>query len=177
MPTLLTPRLQLVSLSCDHLAELLGPPSTASELLGSDIEPGLVDPAVERAIGIKLDKMAHVPRQDHPWWTYWLAIERSSGRAVGMLGFKGLSEDKDVEIGYGIAPAFRSRGFATEAAARLIEWAFSDRRCSGITAIAVASDNRASERVLEKLGMKLVARGAGGSDWHLVAKRPAGQSG
>lgn len=167
MEILQTNRLRLVPLTVDALAALLSPDTNALELRGIAIGPGLVDSRVSRAIRVKLEKTADAPPEDHAWWTYWVAIAGSSDRAVGLVGFKGVPEDGEVEIGYGIAPSARGRGFATEAAERPVEWALSDPRCRGITALGVAPDNRPSERVLEKLGMKLVCRSERGSDWSL----------
>ena len=132
------------------------------------IDPQLIEPPAERAIRSKLEKMEHAPTEEHPWLTYWLAVLRSEERGIGLLGFKGPpSEDGDVEIGYGIAPEYRCRGLTTEAAMRLIEWAFSDPRCLGVTAIGVGSGYDASERVLAKLGMRLVRRDESRSDWRV----------
>jgi len=50
-----------------------------------------------------------------------------------------------------------------------LKWAFSDPRCLGVTAIGVGSGNEASERVLAKLGMRLVWRDENRSDWRVDA--------
>jgi ribosomal-protein-alanine N-acetyltransferase len=165
MQPLLTPRVRLVPLGREELASLL-----TSDRISLRIAPRLIDPPVERAIRMKLEKMEDAPIEEHPWLTYWLAVLRSEERGIGLLGFKGLpSEDGDVEIGYGIALEYRCRGLATEAAMRLIEWAFSDPRCLGVTAIGVRSGNEGSERVLTKLGMRPVRRDEGRSDWRVDA--------
>jgi RimJ/RimL family protein N-acetyltransferase len=82
----------------------------------------------------------------------------------------GLPEDGVVEIGYGVIPSARGRGFATEAAASLVGWARLDPRCAAITALGVRPGNTASERVLEKLGMQLVCRSESESDWRTNTK-------
>jgi len=175
MAILQTARLRLIPLSVDALAALLIPGTDVPEGMGAAIGPDLVDSPAERAIRIKLEKMADAPPEDHVWWTYWLAIECSSNRAIGLLGFKGLPKGGTVEIGYGIVPSARGRGFATEAAERLIEWANSEPRCTGIIAVGVAPGNRPSERVLEKLGMELVRRSETGSDWKLEGRSLTGR--
>jgi ribosomal-protein-alanine N-acetyltransferase len=43
---------------------------------------------------------------------------------IGRLGFKGKPEHGAVEIGYGIVPAHRQQGYATEAGQVLIARAF-----------------------------------------------------
>jgi RimJ/RimL family protein N-acetyltransferase len=54
-------------------------------------------------------------------------LERGPGRqrtVVGTAGFHGPpDEDGRVELGYGVEPAHRRRGLATEVVAALLEWA------------------------------------------------------
>lgn len=170
MQSTLTTRLRLVPLAREELAALLTSDRIAVQIAGAAIDPQLIDPAVERAIRMKLEKMKHAPIEEHAWLTYWLVVLRSEDRGIGLLGFKGPpNEDGDVEIGYGIAPEYRCRGLTTEAASCLIEWAFSDPRCLGVTAIGVRSGNAASERVLAKLGMRLIRRDESGADWRVDA--------
>ena len=53
------------------------------------------------------------------WWTH-LFVHPADRALVGMGGYTGPPENGAVEIGYGIAPAYRGRGLATAAAAELI---------------------------------------------------------
>jgi len=56
-------------------------------------------------------------------------------------------------MGYAIAPRYRRRGFATEAAAVVLDWADGH----GVDVYAsIRPPNPASARVLEKIGMRLV---------------------
>lgn len=167
MVSLLTPRLRLIPLAHIDLAALLRG-ELALRAVSVEIDPHVVDPAVERAIQAKLEKMARTPAEDHPWLTYWLMVLRVEDRGIGLLGFKGVpSEGGEVEIGYGIVPSQRARGLTTEAAARLIEWAFLDPRCRAVTALGVLNDNAASARVLAKLGMRPIRQDADSSDWRV----------
>ncbi len=56
-----------------------------------------------------------------------------------------------VEIGYTIFPPARGRGYATETAAALVDWAFATGAVSTVLA-AVAEDNTASLAVLDRVG-------------------------
>ena len=85
------------------------------------------------------------------WYTAWKITLKGSGEAVGDLGFKGPAKNAAVEIGYGIDEPQRLKGYATEAAQALIEWAFSHEEVTFVEAETEA-DNLASKRVLEKLG-------------------------
>ena len=53
-------------------------------------------------------------------------------------------------------PAARHRGVATESLRQLTRWAF-DRGMQRVTAL-ISTDNAASSRVAEKVGMRLVER-------------------
>jgi len=60
------------------------------------------------------------------WWMYYLVAGDGEGRAlVGVAGYKGPpGDDGTVEVGYGVLPEHRRRGYATEATRALIERAF-----------------------------------------------------
>ena len=73
---------------------------------------------------------------------------------VGMCGFVALPDANGVvEIGYGIAPACRGKGYATEVAQALVEFASNDERVRTICAHTLPEAN-ASTRVLEKCGFR-----------------------
>jgi len=108
---------------------------------------------VRRAIGLKVDKMMQVAPDVHPWYTYWLMVLVIEPSGAGLIGFKGEPDQQgEVEIGYGIVPAHRSRGYTTEATRALIAWAFQDPACCAVIADP-KKDNLASNRVVAKVGM------------------------
>jgi len=81
---------------------------------------------------------------------YCFAIRRKTDDLV--LGCCGLHLKKGTyEIGYWIAKPFWRQGFATEAAARLVEFAFADLKAAEVWA-GWYHDNPFSGRVLGKLG-------------------------
>jgi RimJ/RimL family protein N-acetyltransferase len=89
-------------------------------------------------------------------WLSVAAVERASGETVGDLSFHWVSErDKTAEIGFTFDPRHQGKGFATEAARAILDWAFTSgfHRVIGRT----EARNTASARVLEKLGMRLEA--------------------
>ena len=88
-------------------------------------------------------------------WLGAAAVERESGIVVGDVGMCWLSErDRTAEIGFIFDPRHQGKGFATEAARALVEWAFG---IAGLHRIIGRTEarNTASNRVLEKLGMRL----------------------
>ena len=73
---------------------------------------------------------------------------------IGSCGFKGPpGTDGIVEIGYGLAPGYRGRGFATEAAQALVTYALDCERVRTIRAHTLPEPN-ASARVLAKCGFR-----------------------
>jgi RimJ/RimL family protein N-acetyltransferase len=94
-----------------------------------------------------------------------LIVHREDGVLIGETGFHGPPDRTGtVEIGYSIVPEYRGRGFASEATRALIEAAFADPGVSPSVRRVVAEcleDNRASLRVLEKLGMRRVGSAGG----------------
>ena len=84
-----------------------------------------------------------------------LVQRHGTGEIIGSAGFTGAPSAGAVEIGYSIAPAFRSQGFAREAAARLVEQAFMDTRVNRVLAHTLAVEN-ASVAILRRLGFIFV---------------------
>ena len=73
---------------------------------------------------------------------------------IGMCGFAGPPDsDGVVEIAYSIAPDCEGRGYATEAAGALIEFASQSSRVRTISAYTLREIN-ASTHVLEKCGFR-----------------------
>ena len=71
-------------------------------------------------------------------------------------GFKGKPDQTGVvEIGYSIVPEYRGRGYATQVAQALIDYAFSHPEVSA-TAAHTSVKNIGSMKVLERAGMKVV---------------------
>jgi ribosomal-protein-alanine N-acetyltransferase len=77
----------------------------------------------------------------------WLMIERDSNTVVGDIGFMGPPDGGVVEIGFSVIPDRRRRGYATEAARSLVDWAFSEPRIREVSA-RTEPENEASARVL-----------------------------
>lgn len=86
-----------------------------------------------------------------------LAIERKDSRTViGLIGIAPKQElNGEIEILFSIADTHQNRGYATEAARAMLWWAFEKARQEVICAI-VKPCNKASRRVIEKLGFVYV---------------------
>jgi RimJ/RimL family protein N-acetyltransferase len=81
-----------------------------------------------------------------------LFVHRSDAAVVGIGGFTGPPVEGTVEIGYAIAPAYRRRGLATEAATQLLQ-AAARGGAETVRAHTLAQDS-ASTRVLLRLGFR-----------------------
>lgn len=153
-----TPRLTLFPLTAVQLSLALQDVNVLAEDVGLPIVAELVTPPVRRAVTMKLGKMADLSSADLPWVTYWLIVVEQDGirTGTGMVGFKGVPDSAgSVEIGYGIDPAFRGKGYMTEAVRAMIDWAFQHERCHRVTACGVLKTNPASSHVLLNVGMSL----------------------
>jgi [ribosomal protein S5]-alanine N-acetyltransferase len=86
-------------------------------------------------------------------WTLGFSIvDRATGRAIGSCGYKDAPDaDGMVEIAYGVAAEHQNRGFATEAAQALVEFAFGSGRVRVVRAHTYEAANN-SARVLLKCG-------------------------
>ena len=83
----------------------------------------------------------------------YLVVERSSGEPVGICGLLKRDSLEDVDVGFAFLPGFRGKGYATESAAAVKDYARDVLGLSRVVAIA-RPDNAASVRVLEKIGMR-----------------------
>lgn len=167
MVELRTARLRLLALTPDHLRQYLASPGRLAATLGFTVSREIINEPLRRAIAGKLADMAGAPVETHPWHTYWLIIIEADPFGAGMAGFKGLPDETgEVEIGYGIDPAYRNRGYITEAVAALISWAFDDRRCHSVLAVTSKS-NVPSNRVAEKLGMIVAEEDGETRSWRI----------
>lgn len=108
-----------------------------------------------RAAGERLvrDMMAQDPDTAGAWFQFAVVL-RSTGELVGDCAARPHPEDfRQAEIGFTIAPGHQGRGYATEAAGRLLGYLFGPRAKHRVTACCDAR-NEACAAVLERLGMR-----------------------
>ena len=86
-------------------------------------------------------------------WLSWYWVLRGERPVLaGSGGFKGPpGPEGAVEIGYYVRSRFRRQGYGTEAAARLVAWAFEHPQVTHVVA-ETAVENVASILVLQRLG-------------------------
>jgi RimJ/RimL family protein N-acetyltransferase len=115
-----------------------------------------LDPATRAEISPDWLERIHASTAPDPWSHGFAIMERASGATIGSCAYKGPPDtDETVEIAYGIDPAYQGRGFATEAAQALVEYALSSGRVRTVRA-HTRLEGQASMRVLKKLGFTCV---------------------
>ena len=168
MAEIRTKRLRLVPLTMDQLRSYTSDPGEVESQLQLEVSRDIVTDRLRRAIEMKLSKMEQSDPAEHVWYTYWLIIVEEQHYGAGLAGFKGVPDDcGEIEIGYGIDGAYRDRGYMTEAVRGLIAWAFQDERCKAVTAPDTKRWNKASNRVLEKAGMRVYNETEEALDWRV----------
>jgi ribosomal-protein-alanine N-acetyltransferase len=92
-----------------------------------------------------------------PWRLGFAIVHRTENVVIGLCGFTGPpAPDGTVEIAYSTAPAYEGKGYATEAAGALVDFALESGRVTKVYAHTLPEIN-ASTRILEKCGFKKTA--------------------
>lgn len=90
------------------------------------------------------------------WGMGFAIVQRAADTVIGSCGFKGPpGRDGVVEIAYGLAPEYQGHGYATEAAAALVAYAFNSGQVRVVRAHTLPEVN-ASTRLLTKCGFAMV---------------------
>jgi ribosomal-protein-alanine N-acetyltransferase len=127
----------------------------AGELLGISLPTAPLDTPAERFLTHRLEQMRREPEVQR-WLARAIALRDEGHRLVGNAGFHGepgvnaAGVPRALEIGYGILPEHRRRGYATEAVQGLLGWA----RTQGIDhfVASAAPDNEPSLAIIRKRG-------------------------
>ncbi len=137
------------------------------EILGNDLEflvQMMSDPVVMQFFPATLDEKgirAFIAqtreRYRRDGCAFWLLVDRDRGEPLGRVGLvrqlvNGVDE---FELGYMVHRPFWRRGFATEAALAVRDYAFAARKLPRVVSL-VRPENTPSQGVARKLGMKVV---------------------
>lgn len=156
-----TPRLKIVPLTHSQLGLLLDGTPKLEEALALDSSGMELDEHTCDAMRYLYD-LASGTDNAFPWITNWQIILKERNLSIGSACFMNVpNEDGEVEIGYGIHPAFQCRGYMTEALSEICGWAFSQQ---GVTTILAVSEegNAASHNVLRKCGFRIIDQNSEG---------------
>lgn len=147
------------------------------------------DPEVTRFMGGPRDRASllqalegNIRQPFREEYDLWIVTEKISGEPVGHCGLlekaveaeegrrkaEGVKEgrrkvEKEIEVIYVIAKEYWGRGYATEIAGKLMEYAFTKKHLNRVIAL-IKPANKASEQVARKCGMgfeREVVRGEG----------------
>jgi len=146
-PVIETSRLALRPFSIEDsktLHQILNVPGILKYYPSSD------PPDLERVMRLINRQMDHWHDHGYGWW----AVEpRSDHRLIGWSGLQHLPETDEIEIGYLLDKSYWGSGLATESARAGVEFGFDQLGIEEIIGI-VHPKNIASQRVLEKIGLK-----------------------
>jgi RimJ/RimL family protein N-acetyltransferase len=97
----------------------------------------------------------------------WLILEKNTKEIIGSIGFTGNPDEYgNVEIGFGIIPSRRRKGYCLESATSLIEWAFKQENISCIKA-QCDERNTVSSSILAQLGFLRITCAGNLINWEM----------
>ena len=144
-------RLRVVPVTTQDLSELISDVPAFERRHGVTVLPGYTE--FPDALQNAHDMLAEAA-VDPEWWTHVFIDENN--RVIGLGGYAGAPNDAGViEIGYGVAPEVRGRGYATGSVKLLVSKAFSNPDVREIIAHTLAEEDP-STRVLVKNGFTRV---------------------
>ena len=147
-----TPRLTLLESSPEQLLALIEAPEDFERLTGRPTADGLHQFYVSADVSPAWLEMLRASAQPDPWRHGFFVAHRECRCVIGSAGFKGPPDAAGmVELAYGIVPKFEGQGYATEAAAALVRFAFASGQVRLVRAHTLPVAN-ASTRVLLKCG-------------------------
>jgi len=96
-----------------------------------------------------IDQQNHKPRKE-----YGFCMSLFNNEPIGLIGLSnGLNKFMNAELWFKLYPEYWGRGYVTEAALAVLKFAFEELAIHRIEA-GVATENIASIKVLEKIGMQ-----------------------
>lgn len=85
-------------------------------------------------------------------WGQWAVLLRSTNTMIGFCGYRPFHDPPELQLLYGIAPAYWGQALAPEAAHAMMRYGFENLHFDQIIA-STDEPNAASIRVMEKTGM------------------------
>ncbi len=123
VPSIFSPRLELISLSLEVIKALLDRPGTQPETLtqlhftqgGAELSRHVLELREEQLLRDPLEQ---------PWLLRAVVARENPATLLGHIGFHAPPDAEGrVELGYEILVPFRGRGYAQEAARAMMDWA------------------------------------------------------
>jgi len=151
-PTLESRNLTLVPYSPEQLLALIESPERFEQMAGYRAAEGLRGFLVSDEVNPHFLLALRAANGPDVWRHGFAVIHRATRCVIGNGAFKGPPDQTGVvEIAYGIVPSFEGRGYATEVAGALVDFAFRSPEVQVVRAHTLPTEN-ASTRVLAKCG-------------------------
>ncbi len=151
-----TKNLSLISHSPQHIVAMIEGVDFYTRSFGWPPANGLRDFYQSKDVSPQWLAQLKAATDADPWRHGFGVVHMASGKVIGAAGFKGPpGADGVAEIAYGIVPEYQGRGYATEVAAALVEFAQKSGRVRIARAHTLPEAN-ASTRVLTKCGFEFV---------------------
>ena len=148
-PPLITERIELRPLPAAAAAALPEDREGATRVLGAMLPDAWPQPDLPDVLPMQADTSPETE-----CFGVWVMIKRNSRSVIGDIGFMGPPDEAGaIEVGYSVIPERRRRGYATEAARAIVDWALSQPSVQAVVADC-DSDNVPSIRTLEGLGFQ-----------------------
>ena len=161
MDSIHSPRLELIALSPDFLsASLRDDLEAASRIIGFSVPPDWLE--TKWLMELRLAKIRANPALE-PWLLRAIGL-RETRTMIGFIGFHTLPGPEylnpyappgSVEFGYTIFPAYRKKGYASEAAQALMDWAAREHGVRRFV-VSISPANEPSMRLARKFGFRKV---------------------
>ena len=151
-----TPRLVLIPCAPQQLVALIDQPGRFETLTGVPAADGLREFFVSDDVSPMWLEALRSASSPDPWRHGFFVVDRDRQCVIGTAGFKGPPDASGVvEIAYGVVPNAEGKGYATEAASALLEFALRTPEVKLVRAHTLPAAN-ASTRVLLKCGFRHV---------------------
>ncbi len=178
LPTLHTARLGLRPLTVEAVEALIARDADALLALTGAVFPSPAEapPLLEDALPWVVEQLRASPGTEV--WHSWLMTLRETREAVGIMGLAGGPNEEGTSLsGWTVYPRFERQGYATEAMAALLGWAFEQPGLASVRA-TIPPWNTPSLRVAEKLGMRRIGTETDdevGEVWVYEVRRSGGE--
>jgi RimJ/RimL family protein N-acetyltransferase len=148
----------MVTIETARLSLRLPQPVDAQPLLDIHQDPEVIElkqvTLTEPPGGIDL-ALRNVERMLRHWRTrgygQWAVVEKATGEVIGCVGFYHPAEWPGVDLGWILHRSRWGNGFATEAAAAALQWAWRTEQIDHVISL-IAPDDLRSIRVATKIG-------------------------
>jgi len=157
-------RLALIPLPAAAAAALPAGRAEAARMIGAILPDAWPLPDL---LGVLPMQAAATPDQER--FGIWLIVERETNTVVGDVGFHGPPDNGRVEIGFSVIADRRRRGYASEAARSIVDWAIGQPEAREVVARS-ETDNEASARTLAAAGFARVGEREGLIEWRLARR-------